>query len=90
MNDKLTTLRAQIDQIDVKILDLIADRLQLAREVGEYKKMRNIPPLDSARWEDVLKNRLAKASELALPEVSIRSIWQEFHAMSLQVEEEVT
>lgn len=90
MKDELTTLRAEIDQIDAKILDLISERLQLVREVGKYKKVKNIPPLDFARWEEVLKNRLAKASELAISEDSIRKIWQELHTMALQVEEEVT
>jgi len=59
----LELYRKQIDEIDVQIIDLLAKRFEVVKKVGEYKKERNIPPLQPERWQQVLQTRKNLAKE---------------------------
>ena len=50
-------LRQAIDEIDEKILDLINQRLSLARQIGDLKKKGGIQIKDGGREKEIL-NRL--------------------------------
>ena len=52
----LNDLRKQVDDIDVRIISLLADRLKVSREIGKEKKENQKPILDRSRDEQVLKN----------------------------------
>ena len=56
LNEDLKTLRDSIDKIDEEITALIAQRMQIAEEIGTYKKEHHITILQPKRWE-VIKNR---------------------------------
>lgn len=47
-------LRASIDCTDGKIVELLKERMQLSREVAEYKKEKNVPVFDGARERALL------------------------------------
>lgn len=51
-------LREKIDVIDRKILNTIAERMKIARLIGEYKKKENITILQSKRWDEIVTNRV--------------------------------
>ena len=53
-------LRQVIDEIDEKILDLINQRLSLAKQIGDLKKQGGIQIKDSGREEEILNRLLAK------------------------------
>ena len=53
-------LRQAIDVIDEKILDLINQRLSLAKQIGDLKKQDDIQILDSGRETEILKRLLEK------------------------------
>jgi chorismate mutase/prephenate dehydratase len=52
----LQELRRQVDEIDVKIMGLLAERLKLSREIGQQKRESQKPITDRVRDEEVLKN----------------------------------
>ncbi len=56
-NNSLDELRHQIDEIDEQIIQFIAKRMDIAREIGQQKKDSNIAILQMSRWEKVLKQR---------------------------------
>ena len=47
----LEQLRAQIDKIDTQLLDLLAKRQLVVKQVGEYKQQNNIAVFDAKREE---------------------------------------
>ncbi|MGB1121632.1 MAG: chorismate mutase, partial [Saprospiraceae bacterium] len=49
-NSQLDELRHHIDEIDEQIIQLIAKRMNIAREIGEHKKDNNIAILQMSRW----------------------------------------
>ena len=53
-------LRQAIDEVDEKILDLINQRLSLAKQIGDFKKQAGIQITDSGREKEILKRLLEK------------------------------
>ena len=58
---KLEDFRSIIDDIDSKLLSLLAKRQEMIKQVGEFKLEQNIPVLDKAR-EDYLHKYHQKLS----------------------------
>lgn len=85
MND-LQKFRKTIDHLDRELIDTLAKRQHVVREVGEYKKKRGILPLDKSRWEEVIASRKAYAKKQELPEDLIEDIFNSIHAYSLVLE----
>lgn len=56
---KLDELRAQIDDIDAQMIALFEKRMDVTRQVGEYKKENDLPVLDRKREEEVLAKKEA-------------------------------
>ena len=56
----INMLRQAINEIDEKILDLINQRLSVAKQIGEFKKQAGVQIKDSGREEEILNRLLAK------------------------------
>ena len=51
---ELKDYRAALDALDGELTELLARRMGLSGEIGEYKKARGLPILDAAREEEKL------------------------------------
>ena len=60
----LTELRARIDQLDAALIQLMKDRFDVTRQVGQHKKATGLPPADPGR-EEVQIARLRRMAEEA-------------------------
>ena len=58
----MKNIRQQIDQIDRKIIKLLAERMDLVKEIAKFKKTNKLAILDKKREEE-LKNNLKKLAE---------------------------
>lgn len=58
----LESLRAGIDKCDKQIIELLARRFELARKIGMYKAIHNLPVLDETRETELLSDRRRQAS----------------------------
>lgn len=56
-NTFVEELRATIDKIDDKIIEYIAQRMDLARVIGLHKREHNVTILQKDRWDEVVKTR---------------------------------
>lgn len=61
----LSELRQEIDVIDKELLGLFERRMDVAAQVGDYKRAHHLPVLDSGRERQVLENRLARVKNPA-------------------------
>ncbi len=52
---ELKEFRDEIDRIDQELTRLVEARFNVVKKVGQYKKEHNLPVLDAAREEDVIK-----------------------------------
>ena len=78
-------LRQAIDEIDKKILDLINQRLSLAKQIGDFKKKGGIQITDSGREKEIL-TRLLKKNNGPLGADGLRNIFEAIIAESRNVQ----
>tara|TARA_B110000208_G_C11790782_1_gene437398 strand:- start:1281 stop:1529 length:249 start_codon:yes stop_codon:yes gene_type:complete len=52
----LINYRDQIDSIDLTIIKLLEERLKISKQIGLYKKEKNLPILNQNREEYILNN----------------------------------
>lgn len=85
--DNMKNHREQIDSIDRKIINLLAQRMGHVKAIGNTKNDRGIDPLDKIRWQEVLKDRIILGERLGLSQTLITQIWNSIHKYSLEIEE---
>ena len=76
----LNTLRQEIDRIDRQIVELFRQRMDVTRQVGEYKQANGIPVLDQERERQVLQNKGELAGGALRPAVT--TLYQTIMALS--------
>jgi chorismate mutase len=86
MKKKLEEYRKEIDTIDQELLNILAKRFDIIREIGKLKKEKNILPLDEKRWEEVMGKINNKATKLNLPKIFVKNIYDEIHKAALMIE----
>jgi len=59
MNDQLEEFRAQIDALDIELIDVLARRMDVVRKVGELKAKDGISVVQAERAQAV-KDRAAR------------------------------
>lgn len=64
--NELETWRREIKEVDVEILSLVARRMQLALNIGAYKKSRNMPVKDYRVEKQVIEKAREAAQALGL------------------------
>ena len=74
LNSPISLLRQTIDEIDEKILELINQRLSLAKQVGNFKKQDGIQITDSDREKEIM-NRLLEKNYGPLSDNGLRNIY---------------
>ena len=77
-------LRAQLDDIDLRLIHDLAERFRITGTIGEYKKMHNLAILQPDRYNtisDILTNH---GKELGLDEKFIRLLFETIHAESIR------
>ncbi len=85
----LTQYRDQIDSIDSQMIELLAKRMKLVKEIGDYKSKNNVTILQLRRWEDILKTRTELGATLGLDKEFVKKMLQLIHKESIQKQTEV-
>ena len=80
----LSELRCRIDQIDEGLLELLARRMQISVEIGEYKKANNMPILQTTRYSEIIENRAEVGETFNLDPEFIRKVIGEIHEESVR------
>jgi chorismate mutase len=74
MRDRLAALRAEIDDLDLELVELLNRRTRLGIEAGRAKAGAGLPVTDLARERDVLA-RVASANAGPLPTDEILALY---------------
>lgn len=83
----LAEKRTEIDEIDRQIIDLLAVRIKVSREIGDIKKKMSIPLMDQERYDKLLQDRIKQGLEYHIPRDIITKIWNIIHQWSLTVQQ---
>jgi chorismate mutase/prephenate dehydrogenase len=84
----LDDLRERIEKLDAEIVALAAERIEIARRVGEIKRSNKIPTVDFAREARVLERARAEASGRGLPADVAEDIIKRLIVASVSVQDE--
>lgn len=86
---ELTLLRERIDRIDDELLSLLGQRMQIADNIGEYKRDNNLTILQAERWNDILDRALAKGRNLNLTREFMVKYFDAVHMESIDHQNKV-
>jgi chorismate mutase len=87
--ESLTELREQIDQLDDELLTVLAKRMRVSREIGQYKKEHHMPVLQTHRYDEILDKRLAQAEDLEMGEAFTKEVLEAIHEESIRQQIEI-
>lgn len=87
--ESLALLRRNIDQIDNELLEVLAKRMQISREIGQYKKEHKMPVVQAGRYNDVIRTRCATGVEMGLGDDFLKTILLAIHDESVRQQIEV-
>ena len=80
--------RQKIDSLDNLLMKTIGLREQIVKEVGIYKAKNNVPPLQAARFQQILEKNIAIGKQLGLSAEFVTDFMNAIHKESLRIEEE--
>ena len=87
--DGIEALRARIDVIDDKLLELLSDRAKVSRAIGEYKRLHNVAILQAGRWDSLLASMVERGEALGISSSAIKAIMTAIHDESVRVQNQV-
>lgn len=87
--ENITALRKQIDEIDMSVLEILAKRMRISREIGQYKKEHDMPILQSKRYDEIISKRVADGKSMSMGEEFLNTIFEAIHAESVRQQMEI-
>ena len=87
--ENIDQLRAKIDIIDESIIASLASRMEVSRQIGEYKKNNNIAIVQASRWDALLAKVMEKGKEHGLPENFLADVFNAIHEASVEAQNEI-
>ena len=93
-DDNMTTegivaLRKQIDELDEQLLELLAKRMRISREIGVYKKEHNMTVLQTGRYNEILDKRGAQGTLCGMDPKFVKEIFESVHEESVRQQIEI-
>lgn len=86
---QLDLLRSRIDSLDTELIELLAARNEIVKQIAMYKKNNNVMALQIDRWTKMMNNRVAAASKMELDTVFIKILFQLIHEDSVRMQTEL-
>lgn len=87
--ESLTALRLQIDELDTSLLELLARRMRVSKEIGICKKEHNMPILQVKRYDEILQNRIAQAVQMGMDAEFMKTVLVAIHEESVRYQQEI-
>ena len=85
----LESYRDMIDEIDARLINTLSDRMKVVKQIGQYKKEKNITILQADRWDEIINNRLSQSTPLGLSDDLMTEILQLVHKESIRHQTQV-
>lgn len=87
--DILETLREKIDSLDQQLLELLSQRMDLVKTIGEYKRDNNVAIMQLRRWEEMISSRVDFGKSLGLADDYIKNLLRLVHKESIRKQAEI-
>ncbi len=87
--ESLTLLRQKIDGIDNELLEILAKRMGVSREIGRYKREHRMSVVQAGRYNDVIRSRVKLGEEMGMSSDFLRTVLLAIHDESVRQQIEV-
>lgn len=87
--ENLSALRRQIDDLDNNLLELLARRMRVSKEIGQYKKEHNMPILQVQRYDEILQKRISQAEQMGMDAEFMKTVLVAIHEESVRHQQEI-
>ncbi len=87
--ESLNELRSQVDECDNDLLELLAKRMRVCEEIGQYKKEHNMPILQTTRYDEILQKRIFQAHSMGMSEEFMKTVLVAIHEESVRHQAEI-
>lgn len=81
--ESLHALRYQIDECDNNILDILAKRMRISREIAVYKREHNMTVVQAGRYNEILDKRVAQGMLCGMSADFLKTIFEAIHEESV-------
>ena len=82
---KINSLRKNIDELDDQMIDLVVQRLAIAKEIGDIKETNRIEVIDPYRESQII-NRFAEKLAGTLEKKDITAIFEPIYSISKRLQ----
>lgn len=82
--EDLSDLRNQIDDLDNELLQLLAKRMRISREIGQYKLEHGMPILQTQRYDQILTDRAGQGQRMEMSGDFVKQVLESIHAESVR------
>ena len=87
--ESLETLRRQIDEIDNALIEQLAKRMRISREIGQYKREHGMTIVQANRYSEILAKRGAQGVLCGMSADFIKSVFENIHEESVRQQIEI-
>lgn len=87
--ENLAQLRRQVDECDDNLIQLIAKRMRVCREIGQYKKEHNMTIVQTSRYNEILEKRGVQGTLCGIDSECTKTIFQAIHEESVRQQMEI-
>ena len=85
---ELAGCRSAIEELDLRIIALLAERVALGQQTAGLKRTAGLPILDPQREAEVIRRAVVAARSKGLPTEAVRQIFWHIVGLSRRVQEE--
>ena len=87
--ESLHELRQQIDECDNNLMEILAKRMRVCREIGTFKKEHNMTVLQTGRYNEILDKRGAQGSLCGMDPEFVKTVFEAIHEESVRQQLEI-
>ena len=80
---RLEELRSGIDSLDLSLLEILSERMELSRQIGEIKRLSSVSILQMDRWKKLLSDVTAAGARMGLSEEFVGDLFSLIHEASI-------
>lgn len=87
--EDLSDLRRQIDELDNQLLELLAKRMRVSKEIATFKKEHSMTVVQTGRYDEIMNTRVAQAAEMGMDKDFMRVVLEAIHEESVRQQVEI-
>lgn len=87
--NQLELLRNRIDALDRELLETLSARMEIARQIGLYKKENNVLAFQVGRFSELMEKRIKLGESLNLNANLVQQLFHHIHEDSVRMQTEI-